>query len=135
MSCNEVFFEDVDSIKKKIQHAISEAKSVKVELLKHYLLNYILYINSQNQSNDSPIKEKLLRIAVLLEKLANMEKKIVSVDPRRVVDNQMMKNRKGVNKKSTNPGRRFRAGSEKLKERMTKHDETDPRKSRSNKFS
>lgn len=134
MSCSEILIEDIDGIKKRIQQALSEAKLIKVELLKHYLLNYILYINTQSQSDDSPIKEKLLRISVLLEKLASMEKKIVSVDPKRVVDKQMMKNRGGVSKKPTNPRKRFKARSDKLKARTTKYDEIDTQKLKSNKF-
>lgn len=134
MAHSELLFEDVDDIKKKIQQALSETKATKVELLKHYLLNYILYLNAQDQTDDSPIKEKLLKISVLLEKLVSMEKKIVSVDPKRIADKKMMKNEKSTNKKSTNPRKKFRASFDKLKERVTNYDEADFDKSKSNKF-
>lgn len=134
MAHSELLFENVEDIKKRIQQALSEAKTTKVELLKHYLLNYILYLNAQDQTDDSPIKEKLLKISVLLEKLVSMEKKMASVDPRRIVDEKMMKNEKNTNKKSTNPRKKFRASFDKLKERTVKYGEADLDKSKSNKF-
>lgn len=64
-----------------------------IELLKHYAINYILYLSSEKKE-DSPMKEKLLKIGILLDRCRTMKKKEVK-----------------------NPRKKFKENSEKLKER------------------
>lgn len=107
----------VEEIQEQISQAENTASSMKLELLRHYLVNFILYTNLDDEcKEDSPIREKLLKIAILLEKLVAMENKIQMIDPRRVLDERMLKKKNRESKKST-PGKKFRINSENQRER------------------
>lgn len=109
----------LENVLQEVEGAKNSKNQTKVELLRHYLLNFILYSNlPEDQKNDSPIKEQLLKISILLEKLVAMEGKLANVDTKRVLDDRMLK-RKSNHKdsKTTTPGKKFRINSENQKER------------------
>lgn len=135
MKASEPKLNSVESISQEISKAASECK---VELLKHYLLNYILYLNlPRGEAEDSPIKEKLLKISILLDKADSMERSVKKVDANRLVDGRMMKNDpKRGGSKSKNPRKKFKINSEKLKERTKAREDynIDAKNSKLNKF-
>lgn len=134
-----LFSKNIEAVEREINKALSKAQDTKVELLKHYLLNLILYLNlSEDEQNDSPIKEKLTTISILLDKLRQMEDKTNSISLKRVVDKKMMKN-KGESDKSKNrlpPQEKYRKNAEKQKERTKKEDDfnINTKKSKKNNF-
>lgn len=116
MKNDELLFDSIEKIENELSITTNQCK---VDLLKHYLLNFILYLNlSEENKEDSPIKEKLLKISILLDKINLMENNIKSVDSERVVDDKMMSNKpKNIKKNTKNPRNKFKINSEKLKER------------------
>lgn len=115
----------VESLIQELENAKDSKNKLKIELLRHYLLNFILYSNlSEDEKSDSPIKEKLLRISILLEKLVQMEGKLSNVDAKRIVEDRMIKRKSNShNSKTTTPGKKFRINSENLKERTKTKDD------------
>ncbi|ELA41384.1 uncharacterized protein VICG_01625 [Vittaforma corneae ATCC 50505] len=135
MKAKESVLSPVETAVQELSKATNECK---VELLRHYLLNYILYLElPSDEAEDSPIKEKLLKISVLLDKVNSMEKNAEKVSGDRTVDEKMMKNKpKACHLKSKNPRKKFKINSEKLKERTKAKDDynIDTRNGRSSKF-
>ena len=109
----------VENIIDELEITKNTKNQTKLDLLKHYLLNFILYSNlNDDEKVDSPIREKLLKISILLEKLVQMEGKLSNVDSKRVIEERMTKrNNKHRNSKSATPGKKFRLNSESLRER------------------
>ncbi len=128
MSENFLVFEDVEAINNEIKKAIEKSNELKIELLRHYLLNYILYLNDKESLE---IKNELLRISILLEKLITMEKKLNFADGRRLLTTEMMKNKKKSNSKTS--GKKFSDNYKKLKDKMESKDDS-VKKAKSNKF-
>jgi len=83
-----------EEIQKEIEDAREEADSVREELLRHYLVNLILYINLEKDAKEtSAVGEALQRLTFLLEKIMVMKKKLENSDTRRIASRQMMKNK------------------------------------------
>lgn len=110
---------DIGQIQEEIARASGGIDRSRCALLRHYLLNYILYENTPvEEREDSPILERLTAISILLERLKAMEKKVEVLSHRRTVDRQMMRNRNDALKKPTAaPMERRRRGAERLMER------------------
>lgn len=119
MNDAELHTTDIDRIQEEIAQASGSVDRSRCALLKHYLLNYILYENvPEDEREDSPIREKLTTISILLEKLKTMEKKVEVLSHRRTVDRQMMRNRNDALKKpAVAPMERHKRGAERLMER------------------
>lgn len=135
----ELYSEDVEKIQRDIADAAECLHTAKLELLKHYLVNYILYENLQSsERKDSPIREKLTSISVLLDKAVAMEKKIEVCTPHRIADRQMMRNKDDTKKKpqSTTPKMKYRRNAERLADRTKAREDPNinVKKSKSNKF-
>lgn len=109
----------VEEMNEKINNSKKESSEIKIALLRHYLVNLILYQNvPYDDRDDSPIKQKLLEICILLDKLQMIESKISSFDPHRIVEDRMMKEKsKSAHLKTSNPKKKFRINSENQKER------------------
>lgn len=137
MAEKKMFFEGVEKISTEIELSLKRAESLKCELLKHYLLNYILYINNKTREDYDDefnvIKDELLRISILLEKLVNMEKKIQVIDSRRVISDEMMKNRAKTKKPYKSSGKKFKDKFAKLQDKLNGQEEIS-KKSKSKKF-
>lgn len=122
--------DSIEAINEEIQKTTSKYKT---QLLKHYLIYYILYLNlPSDDREDSPIKEKLLKIAIVLEKINSMKKKAIECsvkneneaiesgkkkDGVRMAETWMLKQKGGP---SVNPRKKFRKNSDKQKERSKK---------------
>lgn len=119
MKADEIDTICIEDLNKELENAKNAKNTTKIELLKHYLLNFILYSNlNEEEKSESPIKEKLLKIAILLEKLIQMEGKLTNIDVKRVADEKMIKKKSNHHdSKNVTPGKKFRVNSEKLKER------------------
>lgn len=126
-------YDSVEKITAELKAAAADAQEIKIQLLKHYLLNFILYINhSENSEEDvSPIEEELLRVSILLEKLNNMEKKIMTADTKRLATEEMVRNKGKSGKKSITPRKRFKKNFEKQEKVLNKGEF----KKKANKFS
>lgn len=119
------YSEDLAKIQDEIRKTTDSASNIKNRLLKHYLVNYILYLELEEEDRkNSAIAEKLTVISILLEKLNNMQNKIETINPLRVhsankVDRQMMRNKDDSKKKtaSANPRMKYKNNCEKLMER------------------
>lgn len=120
MENTKLYSENIDNLENEIAEAQNIADNAKLELLKHYLLNYILYVNMDEQeSKESPVLEKLTEISILLSKLEAMNKKIKTIGTVRIVDRKMMVNKVGVvKKKSTTPFLKYKNKSEQLKKKI-----------------
>lgn len=92
------------------------------ELLKHYLLNFILYLNMQAiEREKTPIKKTLLKIEHMLENAAILVK---NTPEYRIVDSRIMKNKVREKKgKSKTPRQKFKNNSKKLNERTKKKED------------
>jgi len=124
MKSQELPFDSVESINTEI---LQTTRKCRLQLLKHYLLYYILYLNSPvEERDDSPMKEKLLKIAIVLEKTSSMKSSAkLGAQPKkedraaekkpadRIIDGRMTKG-KGV---PVNPRKKFRKNSEKQSSR------------------
>lgn len=87
-----IYSEKIEKIQKDILKASSQAQTVKLELLKHYLTDLVLYKNLPDfGKTESPIRVTLTKLSILLEKLVKMESKINSMDSRQVLKAQLMK--------------------------------------------
>jgi len=126
-------YDSVEKITAELKAAAADAQEIKIQLLKHYLLNFILYINNSESSEEdaSPIEEELLRISILLEKLNNMEKKIMTADTKRLATEEMVRNKGKSGKKSIAPRKRFKKNFEKQEKILNKGEF----KKKANKFS
>lgn len=120
MESTKLYSENIEELQKNIESASKHTGDLKLELLKHYLVNYIIYVNlSEEEQKDSPVCEKLTTISILLEKLCQMDKKIKVLDPKRVVDRRMMRNKDDKKKKpqSKTPMPKYKRKSEQLREK------------------
>ncbi len=120
MDETKLYSENIDELKNEIQQAKNFADTTKLELLKHYLINYILFINlSDEEAKDSPIFEKLTEISILLGKVNQMTSKIDKIESNREVNRVMMRNKTRKNKgASTTPALKFKKKSEDLKRKI-----------------
>lgn len=139
MDPNPLYSEDINMIQQEIKAAESDSLDIKYQLLKHYLLNLILYDNLETADRkESPITGMLTRLSILLEKLRVMQKKIECQSTRRIVDRQMMRNKDDTKRKpqSTTPRLKYKRNAERLAKRIqVEHDPNiDVKKSKSNKF-
>lgn len=88
------YTEDIEGLEGEIKAAESTASTLKCNILRHYLLNYILYVNTPEEERaDVPVRAKLTELSVLLDKITQMEKKIQTVDTRRLVDRRVLRNK------------------------------------------
>lgn len=126
MSENNFILNNVEEINNEIELSKNSCNLLKEELLKHYLINFILYLNDKESVD---IKSELLKISVLLEKLNQMEKKLNFADGKRLVTLEMMKNKKS--KKSVTSGEKFKNNYKKLQDKINNESN---KKHKSNKF-
>jgi hypothetical protein len=139
MEQTKLYSEDIEKLQNDVENASKRTGDIKLELLQHYLINYIIYVNlSEEEQKDSPVYEKLSTISVLLEKLGQMDKKIKVIDPRRMADRRMMRNKDDTKKKpqSTTPMAKYKRKSEQLREKtkIKANPNINVKKSKSNKF-
>lgn len=67
--------DNIDDIKNAIKEAQIKSQGLKFEILKHYLLNYLLYKKlPENEKNNSPIINRLKECTILYKKLLEIEK-------------------------------------------------------------
>jgi hypothetical protein len=109
----------VEELSKDIEALKKMKNGLKVELLQLYLVNFILYSNLDDENkNESPIKDTLLEIVILIEKLVSLESKMDIIDVKRVLDDRMMKKKSTHNNsKTVTPAKKFKINSEKQRER------------------
>ncbi|KAM0678481.1 hypothetical protein BDAP_000881 [Binucleata daphniae] len=114
----------------KYTNVPKELLACKKDLLEVYLINLSLYKEEKNEA----IKEMLIKIVILLEKLNGFEKKAHASDIRKV-SKEILEN-KGIRKKgSSNPRTKHRKKNEEMKKVKRKIDNNiDVKKIRSDKF-
>lgn len=67
--------DNIDDIKNAIKEAQIKSQGLKFEILKHYLLNYLLYKKlSENEKNNSSVINRLKECTILYKKLLEIEK-------------------------------------------------------------
>lgn len=111
--------EKISALECEISQAKENALYVREELLKHYLISYILFANlTEEEKEISPIKEELLRLSILLEKVQNMNRKLERGNTRRVITKEMEKGIKKIKRSAeSNPRIKYKKNAERLLER------------------
>lgn len=110
----------LDSIEAITKALLKATSSTRVDLLKHYLLNFILLMNLPREKLDTPIREKLLKISVLLDRTSVVRDEIEKED-RRVVEDVKRRPR------TVGPREKFRRSSERQRERVQERSKKCPR--------
>lgn len=142
--------EDPNVIQEKIDEieiTENDVLSTKRDLLKAYLINLLLYKKLSDEEKEfSPIKETLLKLQVLIEKLYQIDDKISSiedsesVDEERTLPDYIMKNKGKVARKRKKEERNPRVKNKRRAEELAKkgklvHDKNyDAKKTKTNKF-
>lgn len=132
----------VEKIREELSEAkekLFESKSVvfefyktKYNLLNVYLMNYILLSETQENKEESPMHEMLLKTSILLEKLLEVEddlsqvvkKPIARSGEKRPITEEIMENNP-LNKKKVqnNPRKKYKEKFNKMKEEFEKEKE------------
>ena len=112
---------DVESIKEAIKEAEFKSKGLKVEILKHYLLNYSIYNTSDKNTeiNDKAL-ERLKECTILFKKLLEIERSFGAGDVERKITDNLNKNKKFKNKKKQNPRLKYKNKANKQKEELNR---------------
>ncbi|KAM0681728.1 hypothetical protein GINT2_000242 [Glugoides intestinalis] len=118
---SKISFDSVEAVVKLFESCQEEWQE---ELVKHYLLNFILYLDLEDMDRDkSPIKKTLLKIEGMLQNAVILVKDASSSE-NRLVDLRIMKTQVRKKKgKSKTPRQKFKNNSEKLNERTKKKDD------------
>ncbi|KAL6122813.1 hypothetical protein NUSPORA_00071 [Nucleospora cyclopteri] len=111
----------VEKIQNEIKEASLHAKTLKVEILKHFLLNFCLLENTPESEREfSPIKEKLGECTILYKKLLEIEKGFVNIEKERKVVGDIKRNKKfsSKNANSLNPKAKYKRKFNKQKQEI-----------------
>lgn len=137
-------FVDTESIKNAIEEAKTNSKGLKVEVLKHYLINFNLYqlLPEEEKENSIP-HQRLKECTVLYKKIIEIEKVLTNKDtvkkaienrsdrktPDRKAVGEVKRNnsKKGNSNKTKNAKQRYGKNYEKQKEELKKEME-NPKK-------
>ncbi|ORD93946.1 hypothetical protein ECANGB1_1352 [Enterospora canceri] len=121
---------DINEIKKAIKDAELKTKGLKVEILKHYLLNYSLYLEGKGkEAEKNLVLLRLKECTVLYKKLMELEQNFTTCDVKRNVTLKTKKSR------GTSPKTKYKAKFENQKRALANEMSGPKKKSKnSNKF-